>query len=82
MNNFDAAFKVIKEDHQGSGIDYSGHLGQTVTNARRCCKNCQVIFGTIGTNTCFGPFILGELEPLNDAAKNLLDEISKRNDVK
>lgn len=66
-----AQFKVIKEDPEGSGMDYAGHLGMTVTDARRCCQNCCVIFGTIRDNGEIGPFIPGELEPLNEEAQEM-----------
>lgn len=68
-------FKVIKIDPEGSGMDYSGHFGAIVTNAKRCCKNCTVIFGTVGKNTDFGPFVPGELEPVNEEARAILKEI-------
>lgn len=75
-----AEFKVIKIDINGSGADYDDyHLGLTLTNGRRCCKYCPCIYGDIFIKgreyIKFGPFILGELEPLNDAAHNLLQEI-------
>lgn len=76
-NQNGAQFKVIKIDPEGSGMDYFGHLGVIVTNAKRCCKNCVVIFGTVGTNTSFGPFIPGELEPLNEEGKLIQQEIKK-----
>ena len=72
-----AEFKVIKIDPEGSGADYQNHLGLVVTNAKRCCKNCAVIFGTIGDNHDFGPFIPGELEPINEEAKLIQSEIDK-----
>ena len=70
-----AEFEVIKVDPEGSGMDFHGHLGKTLINAKRCCKNCQCIFGQIETIEDFGPFINGELEPLNDEAKQILEEI-------
>lgn len=72
-----AEFKVIKIDPDGSGMDYDGHLGMTVTNAKRCCENCTCIFGTINDNKDFGPFIRGELEPLNDEAKQIVEVIEE-----
>ncbi len=65
-----AKFKVIKIDPNGSGIDWSGHLGM-VFDGVRCCKNCTVIFGPHD----LGPFILGELESADDAAQEIMDEI-------
>lgn len=70
-----ARFKVIKIDPEGSGEDYSGHLGMIVTDAARCCKNCTVIFGTMAGHIDAGPFITGELRPLNKAARQVLKEI-------
>ena len=70
-----AQFKVVKIDPDGSGLDFSGHLGRVVTDATRCCKNCSVIFGTIGSWTDFGPFVMGELSPLNDEARAIEAEI-------
>ena len=61
-------FKVIKIDPNGSGMDYSGHLGHTV-KATRCCDNCTCLFGEDGK---FGPFIPGELEPLDERAHKIL----------
>lgn len=72
-----AHFKVIKIDPEGSGVDYDGHLGKIVIDAKRCCNNCTVIFGTIGLNTDFGPFITGELEPLNEEATEIIREIQQ-----
>lgn len=71
-----AEFRVVRVDPEGSGMDYSGHEGRTVTDARRCCVNCACIFGTIGKNTSFGPFVPGELEALNDEAHALLSDIA------
>lgn len=71
-----AKFKVIKIDPEGSGLDFSGHLNFTVENAKRCCKNCTIIWGTIG-NTEVGPFVRGELEPLNEEAKQILEQINE-----
>ena len=70
-----AQFKVVKVDPNGSGFDYAGHLGATVTDARRCCARCTVIFGTIGERSDFGPFVVGELEPVNPDAVALQQEI-------
>lgn len=71
-----ANFLVVKVDPEGSGLDYSGHLGKVLVNAKRCCENCTVIFGTIGSWTDFGPFIQGELSPLNDEARAVEAEIN------
>jgi len=70
-----AKFKVIKIDPEGSGMDWSGHLGAIVTDAFRCCENCTIIFGSIDDINNFGPFIIGELEPLNEEAEKLLANI-------
>ncbi len=70
-----AQFKVVKVDPEGSGVEYAGHLDMTVTGAKRCCSRCTVIFGTMGTTQDVGPFVPGELEPLNDEAKALVREI-------
>lgn len=72
-----ADFKVIKIDPEGSGMDYGGHLGMVVTDAKRCCPRCCIIFGTIGDNSDFGPFVPGELAPLNQEADHLMKEIEK-----
>ncbi len=58
-------------------MDYAGHLGMTVTDAKRCCKNCSVILGTMGERNDVGPFISGELEPLNEEAQEMNREISR-----
>lgn len=67
-----AVFRVVKIDPDGSGMAFLGHLGAEVTNADRCCKNCGVIFGTMGGEDDVGPFLPGELEPVNDAAHEVL----------
>ena len=71
-----AEFEVVYIDPDGSGMDWSGHLGKLVRNAKRCCTNCTVIFGSLGDNDQFGPFVPGELAPLNDEAENILNEIN------
>ncbi len=64
-----AKFKVILIDPEGSGMDYSGHRGLIVTNAKSCCANCNIIFGTInGIEIGFTP---KELMPLNKEAMEL-----------
>ena len=70
-----AAFRVVRISPEGSGMDYADHLGLTVAEARRCCRNCTVIFGRIGRTEGIGPFIPGELEPLNEPARLLQEEI-------
>jgi len=71
-----ASFKVVYVDPDGSGLTYSNHLGKTITNAFRCCENCTCIFGKLGnSNQEMGPFITGELEPLNDEARRVQEEI-------
>ena len=70
-----AEFKVIKIDPDGSGTDFAGHLGYTVRDAKRCCKNCSCIWGIIGDNSEIGPFVMGELSPLNKEAEAVLFEI-------
>jgi hypothetical protein len=77
-NNYGAVFKVIHVDPEGSGMDWSGHLGSYVYNAKRCCKNCTVIFAAFspGGDVDNGPgFIGGELEPVNPAASRILADI-------
>lgn len=71
-----AQFKVIKIDPDGSGIDYSGHLNAVIDNAKRCCVRCTIIFGQIKGHE-IGPFVRGELEPLNDEARKVHDEIEE-----
>src|ERR1041384_8296693 len=87
----EAEFKVIKVDPEGSGLDWGGHLGATIYHARRCCRNCSVIFGSFTSNrqdydptqpesasndpTPVGPFIPGELAPLNQAARDMIQEM-------
>lgn len=75
MNKTTAKFKVVNIDPDGSGMEHRGHFGMILTDAKRCCENCTIIFGTIGTNTDFGPFVIGELEPLNDEALAIMDEV-------
>lgn len=66
-----AQFKVVKIDPKGSGMDWGDHLGK-VFEGKRCCERCTIIFGTDGN---FGPFVLGELEPLDNEAKTILNAI-------
>ncbi len=70
-----AEFKVIHIDPEGSGMDYAGHMGKTVYNAKRCCENCTVIFGDMSGLTDVGPFLLNELEPTNEEALEVRREI-------
>jgi len=73
-----AVFRVTYVDKDGSGMDYSGHLGSYVYNATRCCKNCQIIFAAWkpGGDVDSGPsFIDHELTAVNPAAARILAEI-------
>lgn len=65
-----ARFKVVLIDENGSGMDFSGHLGAEVTNARACCRNCSIIVGDCGGAEM--EFTPNELAPLNDEASELL----------
>lgn len=67
-------FEVIHVDPEGSGMEYSGHLGKQFKGAR-CCAHCTVIFGEDGN---FGPFVRGELKPLDSSGKRILDQIEGR----
>ena len=67
-------FRVVKIDPEGSGMDWSGHLGKTIRGAERCCERCTVIFGYL-SHVEIGPFVRGELEPLDDEARRIHDEI-------
>lgn len=74
-----AMFKVVYVDPEGSGLDWSGHLGVEF-EGYRCCKNCTIIFGTDGN---FGPFVIGELEPLNEQAIEVMwDVLTHREEQK
>lgn len=70
----DAVFRVVKVDPEGSGLDWSGHLGSLVDHAARCCRRCTIVFGKIGGHE-IGPFVRGELEPVNLAAQKIWNEI-------
>ena len=86
-----AEFKVVKVDPEGSGMDYAGHLGVTIYNGARCCKNCTIIFGSFAQVSYdpsqpetadndprpIGPFVAGELAPLNEEARQIVEEIQK-----
>lgn len=86
-----AEFKVIKVDPEGSGMEWSGHFGANIYNAKRCCLNCAVIFGSFVSGVCHDPnkpesadndprpvgLVYGELEPLNEEAQEILKEIEK-----
>lgn len=76
--NKGAVFQVVKIDPQGSGMDWSGHLGLHVTEARRCCQNCTLIFGWLGA---FRGDMVGfcheELKPLNSEAHALYKSIGE-----
>ena len=72
-----AVFRVIKVDPDGSGADYSGHLGAIVYNAERCCKNCSIIFAAWkpGEDVENGPaFCHDELTPVNAPARRIMAE--------
>jgi len=73
-NRYGAVFRVVKIDPDGSGADYSGHLGAYVYNAQRCCPNCSVVFAawTSGGDVEDGPsFAHGELSPVNGPAREI-----------
>jgi hypothetical protein len=73
-----AVFRVVRVDPDGSGMEYSGHLGRVVYNAERCCKNCQVIFAAWrpGGDVANGPsFVDSELQAVSPAARRMLEEI-------
>lgn len=75
---YGAVFRVTSIDPDGSGMDYRGHLGATVYNGTRCCKNCQIIFGAFspGGDVDNGPsFTDTELTAVNPAARRILAEI-------
>lgn len=82
-----AEFKVIKIDPEGSGMDYANHLGATIYRAKRCCSHCTVIFGSFVSTPPLlieeydpipvGPFVHGELSPLNEEACEIIKEIEK-----
>jgi hypothetical protein len=78
-NRYGAVFRVKYVDPNGSGQDYSGHLGAYVYNAERCCKNCQIIFAAFepGGDVENGPgfYAPRELTPINREAKRLLAEV-------
>lgn len=80
-NRYGAVFRVSYVDPEVSGADFRNHLGMYVYNARRCCKNCQIIFGafTPGGETEFGPFGNSELTPINAQAERILAEIKASN---
>lgn len=63
-------FRVIKVDPEGSGLDWNGHLGKIITGAERCCERCTVIFGYLHHHE-IGPFVRGELEPLDAEARRI-----------
>lgn len=71
-----AVFQVVQVDPQGSGMDWSGHTGMYVTGARRCCKNCTMIFGWMGAyrEEMVG-FCHEELKPLNSEAQDIYKSI-------
>jgi len=79
-----AVFKVTWVDPDCSGLDYSGHLGAYVYNAKACCLNCTMIFaawkpgGDVDNGPCFGH---RELTPVNRAARRIYDEIERRQKI-
>jgi hypothetical protein len=77
---YGAVFKVVKVDPDCSGMELSGHLGMYVYNAKRCCKNCTIIFGAFvpGGDISDGPFFsYSELEPINQPAKEIVEAITE-----
>lgn len=73
-----AVFKVVKIDPDCSGAEMSGHLGMYVYNAKRCCKNCTIIFASFkpGGDISNGPFFgHSELEPVNNSAREMFKVI-------
>ncbi len=77
-HKYGPVFRVRYVDPQGSGMDFSGHLGAYIYNAKRCCLNCETLFGAFrpGGDVENGPqFIHHELKPVNPEASQLLDEI-------
>ena len=75
----EAEFMVVHIDPDGSGLDWDGHLGAIITQARRCCANCTCIWGVPKNYPGYdiGPFVPGELKPLNCAARKIQDEINQ-----
>jgi hypothetical protein len=71
-------------DPQGSGMEYSGHLGHFLYNAHRCCKNCQIIFAawTPGGDNQNAGFIDRELTPVNAEARRILADIKASDELK
>ena len=73
--NAKAAFRVVKCDPEGCGQDYTDAIvGKVARNATRCCKNCGLIVGDVGYKEQV-IFLVRELEPLNDAARALVDDV-------
>lgn len=80
-----AVFKVTYVDPDGSGMDYHSHLGSYVYNAKRCCKNCEMIFAAWepGGDVDNGPgFVEGELTPVNNEAKRVVAEIESAKELR
>ena len=57
-------------------MDWSNHEGIIITDAKRCCPRCTVIFGTAPGGHEMGPFVRGELEPVNNEAETIVAEIA------
>ena len=76
-----ASFRVVYSDPEGSGAEWLGLVGETITNADRCCKNCSIIFGSLGDASDVGPFVPGELEPLNEEARQVQALIDAHRDL-
>jgi hypothetical protein len=77
-----AVFKVTWVDPECSGADYSGHLGHYVYNAKRCCRNCTMVFAAWapGGDVENGPgFGHRELTPVNGPAKRIARVVALRN---
>lgn len=76
-DRYGAVFRVVYVDPNGSGMDYAGHLGAYVYNAKRCCLNCQIIFAAWepGGDVDNGPsFATRELRPINGAASRMFKD--------
>jgi hypothetical protein len=73
-----AVFRVKYIDPDCSGMDWRGHLGAIIVRAKRCCKNCTIVWGnTRGHYYEMGPFGENELEPINNEAREIAAEIER-----
>ena len=73
-----AVFKVTQVAPYGSGMEYSGHQGAYVYNARRCCKNCQNIQASwTPSGAVDAMFWDQELTPINQSAARMSAEIQE-----